>query len=76
MTRETVEAKAARYLTEGRIVVTSVSGDLVTATCRGQGEQYDLGHDPARGWWCSCPVRTDRHHPAPHRRPSRTSEDW
>jgi hypothetical protein len=49
MTRETTESKARRYLTEARLIV--------TATCRGQGEQYDLGHDPARGWWCDCPAR-------------------
>ena len=62
MTRESAESKARRYLTEARLTVTGVDGDLVTATCRGQGEQYDLGHDPRRpgGWWCSCPVRTDR----------------
>jgi hypothetical protein len=62
VTRETIEAKARRYLGEGRLVVTAVDGDLVTAVCRGQGEQYDLGHDPRRpgGWWCSCPVRTGK----------------
>jgi hypothetical protein len=58
--RETVEAKAHRYLAEGRLVVTKVDADLVTAYCRGQGELYQLGHDPGRGWWCNCPVRTDR----------------
>lgn len=57
MTRETVEAKGRRYLAEARLTVTAVDGDLVAATCRGQGEQYDLGHDPARGWHCDCPAR-------------------
>lgn len=56
MTRETVSAKAHRYLAEGRLTVTGVAGDLVTAECRGSGEVHSLGHDPARpgGWWCSC----------------------
>ena len=57
MTRETIESKARRYLAEARLTVTAVDGDLVTATCRGQGEQYDLGYDPARGWWCTCAAR-------------------
>ena len=57
MTREIIEAKARRYLAEGRLVVT---GDQVTAVCHGDTGAYDLGHTPGRGWWCSCPVRTDR----------------
>jgi hypothetical protein len=60
MTREDIAAKAARYLTEARLTITSVDGDHVTATCRGMGEVYTRGHDPARGWHCSCPVRSDR----------------
>jgi hypothetical protein len=58
--RETVEAKARRYLTEGRLVVTRVLGDRVAAVCQGETGSYDLGHTPGRGWFCSCPVRTDR----------------
>lgn len=60
MSRETVPQKAMRYLTEGRLIVEQVAGDQVRATCRGAGEVYQLGHDPGRGWWCSCPVRSDR----------------
>jgi len=60
VTRETIEAKAARYLAEGRLVVTLVLGDEVTAVCTGETGAYDLGHTPGRGWWCTCPVRTDR----------------
>ena len=60
VTRETTAAKASRYLAEGRLIVTSVDGDHVTAACGGSGEVYQLGHQPGRGWWCSCPVRTDR----------------
>jgi len=59
MTRETVQAKASRYLAEGRLIVTAVDGDHVTAACRGNGEVYQLGHEPGRGWWCSCSARTD-----------------
>jgi uncharacterized Zn finger protein len=60
VTRETVAAKAARYLTEGRLTIEYVVGDTVRASCRGSGELYRLGHEPGRGWWCSCPVRTDQ----------------
>jgi hypothetical protein len=62
MTRESVAAKAARYLQEGRLIVTSVNGDRVTAWCRGDGEVYELGHDLARGWYCGCVARTDCSH--------------
>jgi hypothetical protein len=27
--------------------------------CQGQSGAYDLGHNPGRGWFCSCPVRAD-----------------
>jgi uncharacterized Zn finger protein len=60
VTRETALAKAERYLAEGRLIVTEVNGDHVTAVCRGNGQVYRLDHTPGRGWHCSCPVRTDR----------------
>jgi hypothetical protein len=60
MTRESAEAKANRYLCESRLTVVLVDRDTVRATCRGSGELYELGHTPGRGWWCSCPVRSDR----------------
>jgi uncharacterized Zn finger protein len=59
MTRENVNAKGARYLAEGRLIVTRVSGDRVSASCRGDGEVYELGHELARGWHCDCPARGD-----------------
>jgi hypothetical protein len=62
MTREPIAAKASRYLAEGRLTVTSVNGDRVTAWCRGDGEVYELGHDLARGWYCGCPARRDCAH--------------
>ena len=60
MTRETAAAKARRYLGEGRLTITEVHGDHVAALCRGDGQVYQLGHDPDRGWWCSCLGRTDQ----------------
>jgi len=33
MTRETIEAKARRYLAEGSLTVTHVLGDQVAAVC-------------------------------------------
>ena len=60
VSRESIAEKAARYLAEGRLIVTRVDGDLVAAACRGDGEVYRLGHDPGRGWHCSCPARGDR----------------
>lgn len=57
--RETTAAKAARYLTEARLTITAVSGDLVHAVCRGDGQVYNLGHQPGRGWHCDCPARGD-----------------
>jgi hypothetical protein len=44
MTRESVEAKANRYLCESRLTVVLVGGDIVRAACRGSGELYELGH--------------------------------
>ena len=60
MTRETATNKARRYLGEGRLLVYAVSGDFVSATCRGDGEIHRLGHDPGRGWFCSYAARTDQ----------------
>lgn len=58
--RESVEAKATRLLVTGCLTVTSVVGDHVSAVCQGDTDAYDLGYQPGRGWWCSCPVRTDQ----------------
>lgn len=57
--RENAEAKARRYLTEARLLITQLDGDTVTATCRGSGEIYQLGHDPETGWHCDCPAHSD-----------------
>lgn len=52
-------AKGRRLLTEGRLLISRVHGDLIVATCRGDsGEVYDLGFDPRNGQWrCTCPAR-------------------
>jgi len=62
MTRENVEEKGRRLLTEGRLIVERVDAkatNLVVATCRGDsGEVYQLGYDPrANEWRCTCEAR-------------------
>lgn len=55
--REDARTKGRRYVAEGRLTVTRADGDHVIATCRGNGAIYRLGHNPSRGWWCTCPAR-------------------
>jgi len=62
VTRESIASKGTRYLTEARLTVQYVSGDTVRATCRGSGDVYRCGHDPRRGWYCSCPATRDCAH--------------
>ena len=57
MSRESTTAKAARYLVEGRLIVSHVQRGGVSATCRGDGTIYELGWRPASGWSCTCPAR-------------------
>lgn len=57
--RETADQKAIRYLAEGRITITAVSGSVVSARCKGDGVLYRLGRD-GRGWFCTCPNTTAR----------------
>lgn len=57
MTRESTTAKASRYLSEGRITVVRVDGDIADAVVRGDSGEHHVGHDPARGWHCTCPAR-------------------
>jgi uncharacterized Zn finger protein len=56
--RENAEAKARRYLVEGRLEVQRVEHDLVVACCL--GDEGDLYHvhwdDERRAWKCSCPA--------------------
>ncbi len=61
-TRESTPEKALRLLTQGRLRVTKVDGDLVKAECRGDsGRVYELGHNNGQ-WICSCPARTSCSH--------------
>jgi hypothetical protein len=54
--REDVQAKGRRYLTQGRLLIWSVTFSGIEASCRGGGALYRLGLDGG-GWWCSCPAR-------------------
>ncbi|HEX6520945.1 MAG TPA: hypothetical protein VF070_13180 [Streptosporangiaceae bacterium] len=56
------EQKAAAILTEGRLTITYLSGDWITAKCTGSsGTGYDTGHDPG-GWNCTCPAHRECSH--------------
>jgi uncharacterized Zn finger protein len=54
--RETVQDKAKRYLTEGRVIVDRVADGVVRARVRGAGAVHHVGYDHAR-WACDCPAR-------------------
>lgn len=58
MARERARDKGSRYLIEGRLVLVSVDPDSVSAICRGEGTNYQLGYAGGR-WWCSCPARSE-----------------
>ena len=60
MPREAAHDKGRRYLTEGRLLLVSVSDDEIAARCRGDGEVHRLGFNGADRWWCSCEARTDK----------------
>jgi hypothetical protein len=55
MTRESADAKARRYLVEGRLTVLEVGPAVVRATCRGDGQVYRCGWWRGR-WGCTCPA--------------------
>jgi uncharacterized Zn finger protein len=55
MARENAEAKARRYIGEGRLTLIHVDARQVLAKCKGGGEEYVLGYRPG-GWWCNCPA--------------------
>ena len=57
MSRESVEAKAQRYLISGRLNVSLAGPRRIEAFCRGDsGHCYRLGHENDT-WWCSCPAK-------------------
>lgn len=57
MARENAAAKARRYLSEGRVVLTRVDHDRAAAVVRGDGR---LHHVSVRGpeWACTCEARS------------------
>jgi hypothetical protein len=56
--RESMDAKAARLLADGRLTVARVNHDQVLALCQGDsGQVWQLGYERGRGWRCSCPAR-------------------
>ena len=59
MPRENAEAKAKRYLAEGRVIVVSVSNDRVLARVRGDGQVWLVMFEGGV-WSCPCPARTDQ----------------
>jgi hypothetical protein len=56
VTKETVSAKAHRYLVEGRVIITLAVPGRVRATVRGDAEVHQVGYERG-GWQCSCPAR-------------------
>jgi uncharacterized Zn finger protein len=56
MTRESAEAKARRYLGEGRLIVLRVVPGAVDATVRGDGQVYEVRYRTGE-WTCTCQAR-------------------
>ncbi len=56
MVRENAEAKAKRYLGEGRIVLIRVSDERVLARVRGDGSVWQVVYQNGK-WSCTCPAR-------------------
>jgi hypothetical protein len=61
---ENPQAKAQRYLCEGRVRVLfcDEDGGVVTADVRGSGASYTTGRDDERGWYCDCKARGECAH--------------
>jgi len=54
MPRETLDEKAVRYVSTGRIKLVRVEGDNIDATVSGDASKtYVVTHRPS-GWRCSC----------------------
>jgi uncharacterized Zn finger protein len=59
VSRETVDAKARRYLAEGRVRIRIVGPNRVSAEVYGtDGAIYRSGLDES-GWRCNCPARKE-----------------
>jgi len=54
VTGEPAAVKARRYLTEGRVLVLTVTTDSVAAVVRGDAALHRVDYDGRRGWRCSC----------------------
>jgi len=55
MPREDAVTRGRRMVSEGRLIVSYVSGRSIAAVCRGDsGLIHRLGYDPGRGYWCAC----------------------
>ena len=59
-TGESIEAKAARYLAEGRVTILSVSADYIEATVQGSAEEAYEVKFTGHAWVCSCEAQTWR----------------
>jgi len=57
--RKTATDKADRYLSEGRVIISDVRLDRVSAAVRGNGTVYSSGYTDGQ-WHCDCPTPTDR----------------
>jgi hypothetical protein len=57
--RENAEAKARRYLAEGRVRVIACdeAAGTIVAEVRGNGAIYAAGHGP-KGWACECDAKS------------------
>lgn len=57
--KETVAAKAGRYLAEGRVIVRALdeAAGIVSADVRGGGAVYTVARTRDTGWVCTCPAR-------------------
>lgn len=55
MTATTIDAKALRYIAEGRLRILKVLGTVVYAECQGE-RLYSVGFSNGK-WWCNCPAR-------------------
>jgi hypothetical protein len=60
--RESIAAKAVRYVGECRLTIEQVDAGGVRASCRGDGKVYAIAWNPDLGWSCSCPARRDCAH--------------
>ncbi len=54
--RENAPSKARRYLTEGRVVLVTVTTEAVAAVVRGDAALHRVDYDGRRGWRCTCPA--------------------